>query len=85
MTFIDELTGQAKESVVGSKIKSEGSLNPCVLKIEVCLIHSLRSAVMKMALLEYVDILQISDVLCVNVTSAFVAILRFFHALASMS
>ncbi|CAB3982302.1 Hypothetical predicted protein [Paramuricea clavata] len=34
LTFIDEQAGRGKESVLGSKIKSEGLVNPCVLKID---------------------------------------------------
>ncbi|CAB4038902.1 Hypothetical predicted protein, partial [Paramuricea clavata] len=33
LTFIDEQAGRGKESVLGSKVKSEGLVNPCVLKI----------------------------------------------------
>lgn len=36
LIFIDELTGLKREPVLGSKIKSEGLVNPCVLKVEVC-------------------------------------------------
>ena len=35
MTFIDGHVGIEKESVLSSKIKSEGLVNPCVLNVEV--------------------------------------------------
>ncbi|XP_046846719.1 uncharacterized protein LOC124440376 [Xenia sp. Carnegie-2017] len=34
LTFVDVLIGREKEYAIGSKIKSDGLINPCVLKIE---------------------------------------------------